>query len=124
MPKPTKEVVETAKPETVFTRELTTAEKFYVKQHLASLTTEDIASDLGVPRVAVDAYVALLNDIKDEKAPKEPTMFDRSLAKKKHGNGGAVIMTEGASQHIDEANKNQTGKKSYDYVFNPKSGKR
>ena len=117
MPKP-KATKEAIVPEKVFTRELSNAEKFYIEQKRDQLSAEDIASDLDIPVDVVNNHITLLND----DTHKEPTMFDRAIAKKKHGNAGVVIMTEGASEQIDEAYQNikpPTPK----YVFQPKPSK-
>lgn len=106
-------------PAPAFTRELTTAEKFYIDSHYESIHVDEIASDLGIP---VEVVGARVDGLKNNTTPKESGMFERTLAKKKHGTGGAVVMTAGASEQLDEYYQN-VEKKVPHYVFRPRDNK-
>lgn len=116
MPNPKKTVE--AQADTNVTRELTVAETFYIEQH-TTIDADELAEELDVPVELVEAY---LDKVKVD-GPKEPTSFQRSLAKKQHGNNSVVVMTEGASERIDE-NYSNTKPKQAPYVFNPQNSRR
>lgn len=116
-PEAVSEEVKETTPEPIVTRDLNVAEKFYINQNKDALHVDEIASDLGLPVDLVKSEVARLNDTS---TPKTDGMFERTLAKRKHGTGGAVIMTEGASERVDEAYQNQGPREDPKHVFRPK----
>jgi hypothetical protein len=102
----------------IVTRELTRAELFYIDSHSDSVHADEIAADLGVD---VEQVKERLEAVKNNTAKKDPTMFERTLGKKKHGTGGAVIMTEGASQQVDNIHENKLNPaRMPGYVFKPR----
>lgn len=108
--KKTEEAVEETTP-----RELSKVEKFYIDENL-DLDADVLAEDLGVDVALVEGYL-------DEFEQTRPSDFERALAKKQHGNAGVVIMTENASQRIDE-NYANIKKDAPSYVFKPKNARK
>lgn len=112
--------VEEPQVETPVKTELSKVEKFYVDEHL-DVDADVLAEELGVDVSLVEAYL-------DEFEAQRPSDFERALAKKavdpqNPRSSNALIMTEAASQRIDENYKN-TPKQVPSYVFNPKSARK